>query len=311
MFAKLGHFSEAMALFKEMKGHHVRPNLVTYSALISACAKAGRSEEALSLFIETQSHKLAPNQYTMGALLNALTSGDNPTYEQVARAMGVFTWMETQTIAPDQGIYSMLILMCARASRSVEMKALLTKSLDSPVTLPSILTFNALLDILWTRRMRRDAANTCLLAQNHQIYGSPEQRISGIQQGRGAEQTECWSLDLHNMSVGAALTHTAMWLLNMQRIVRDGGQLPASMQIITGKGNNSKTESMAPVKSAVSDWLNNLDSPFLVDGNNKGVMVAIGIEASSWISSLRKDVVLEQFEIETLQTVSTSVPMIM
>ena len=50
-------------------------NVITYSALISACEKAGRWQLALNLLDEMQRDKVAPNTVTFNSLISACAQG--------------------------------------------------------------------------------------------------------------------------------------------------------------------------------------------------------------------------------------------
>ena len=53
-----------------MKQRGIVPNVITYSALISALQKAKRPAQALKIFEEMQQHGIVPNVITYSALIS-------------------------------------------------------------------------------------------------------------------------------------------------------------------------------------------------------------------------------------------------
>ena len=49
----------------------VRPNIITYNSLISACEKAGRLDQALAVFDKLLASGLDPDVITYSALISA------------------------------------------------------------------------------------------------------------------------------------------------------------------------------------------------------------------------------------------------
>lgn len=62
-------------LLKEMRGRGIVPNVITYSAAISACEKAGRWQEAVRIMEDMIAEGVTPNFITYSALVNALDKG--------------------------------------------------------------------------------------------------------------------------------------------------------------------------------------------------------------------------------------------
>ena len=68
---KKGQWPAALCLFEEMPSAKVTPNAVTYTALISACEKKGQWQAALCLFEEMPEAKLGVSNVAYNALLNS------------------------------------------------------------------------------------------------------------------------------------------------------------------------------------------------------------------------------------------------
>jgi len=90
------------------------PNVLTYSALISACEKGALPQRALEL-LETMRHQgLLPNVITYSALISACEKGALPQ-----RALELFETMLHQGILPDVITYNALI-QCFAATVHIE-----------------------------------------------------------------------------------------------------------------------------------------------------------------------------------------------
>merc|ERR1712226_1283361 len=61
-----------------MQRRGLQPDVITYSALISACEKACEPEKALELFVEMQRRGLQPDVITYSALISACGKACKP-----------------------------------------------------------------------------------------------------------------------------------------------------------------------------------------------------------------------------------------
>lgn len=61
----------ASTLLERMPAARVRPNIITYNSLISACEKAGRLDQALGVFDKLLASGLDPDVITYSALISA------------------------------------------------------------------------------------------------------------------------------------------------------------------------------------------------------------------------------------------------
>eukprot|EP00931_Biecheleriopsis_adriatica_P022127 TRINITY_DN14304_c0_g1_i3.p1 TRINITY_DN14304_c0_g1~~TRINITY_DN14304_c0_g1_i3.p1 ORF type:complete len:132 (-),score=31.27 TRINITY_DN14304_c0_g1_i3:27-422(-) len=79
-----------------MKQSGLQPDAVTYSALISACAKSNQTEKALEIFAEMKQSGLQANVITYNALISACTKG-----ERIEKALEIFAEMKQSGLQPD------------------------------------------------------------------------------------------------------------------------------------------------------------------------------------------------------------------
>ncbi|KAK2638664.1 hypothetical protein Ddye_026459 [Dipteronia dyeriana] len=70
-------FRGSKKLFEEMEKRGVRPNCVTYSALIDGYSKKGNLDEAKLLFEEMEKKGLRPNIITYSALIDGYSKKGN------------------------------------------------------------------------------------------------------------------------------------------------------------------------------------------------------------------------------------------
>lgn len=66
-YIKLGHLSLAERVFDSLWS----PDVVSYTAIISAFAKSNRQREAFELFLEMRESGIEPNEFTYVAILTA------------------------------------------------------------------------------------------------------------------------------------------------------------------------------------------------------------------------------------------------
>ena len=101
----------ALQLFDEMRQHGVGPDVITYSAAISACEKggAGYTKTALQLFDEMKENGVNPNNITYNALISACGRGGT---ENVDIALRHFDEMQKLGIHPDKITYTAITKAC-------------------------------------------------------------------------------------------------------------------------------------------------------------------------------------------------------
>ena len=65
----------ALGLFRSMEARGLEPNVINYSAAISACEKKGEWEKALDLFRSMQVQGLKPSVLTYNSVIRACERG--------------------------------------------------------------------------------------------------------------------------------------------------------------------------------------------------------------------------------------------
>ncbi|CAE7206962.1 unnamed protein product, partial [Symbiodinium sp. CCMP2456] len=108
-YGKLGKCKEAESVMRRMEECHVKASLVSFGAMIDACAKAGLPEKAFQWHTQMLEEGLPPNVRTFTALINACAKvGD------INGALGVMQSMEAVGVLADTVTYSSLLDACAK-----------------------------------------------------------------------------------------------------------------------------------------------------------------------------------------------------
>ncbi|KAE8799675.1 pentatricopeptide repeat-containing protein [Hordeum vulgare] len=99
-----GDVKQALQLFNEMEGGSIKPNSVTFLAILSACCHAGYVDEGRKLFIRMGEYYLEPNLKHYACMVDLLgKSGHLQEAEDMILAM---------PIQPDGGVWGTLLSAC-------------------------------------------------------------------------------------------------------------------------------------------------------------------------------------------------------
>lgn len=69
--ARNGLVEEALSLFRTIKDHGVKLNVISWTSMVACCSQNGKDIEALDLIREMQDHKIVPNSVTISCMLPA------------------------------------------------------------------------------------------------------------------------------------------------------------------------------------------------------------------------------------------------
>jgi pentatricopeptide repeat protein len=99
-----GEAKQALELFNEMEGGRIKPNGVTFLAILSACCHAGLVDEGRKLFSRMGGYHLEPNLKHYACMVDLLgKSGHLQEAEDMILAM---------PIEPDGGVWGTLLSAC-------------------------------------------------------------------------------------------------------------------------------------------------------------------------------------------------------
>jgi pentatricopeptide repeat domain-containing protein 1 len=171
----------------------VRPDVITYNALISAYEKGGQWERARAAFEEMVAAGVQPNIITYNALISAYEQG-----RQWERARAAFEEMVAAGVQPNVVTYSALISAYERGGQWERARATFEKMVAVGVQ-PDVQTYNPLLSMLWKCDQQRTTIELYTKASAMGLYSSQA-------------KSKFNKIDLHDMSAGAALAATTLWL---------------------------------------------------------------------------------------------------
>ncbi|GBG80838.1 hypothetical protein CBR_g31394 [Chara braunii] len=284
-YGKAGLHAKAEQIFKSMQDAGFEPTLLTYSSLINAYGKAGLYREAATIFCNMQSAGCQPNLITYAALLSAC--GRDPDWEKAMTVMdallhsgqeielalcsliiGIPKWRDYDEVDEDEENEK-------EKDTGVWKRA---EKMFSIVRGHSVMAkrsfFNALIDVLWFFKLRGRAKR--VLAAAREIGAYPEDCcVFG---------DDVWTLDLHKLSIGAALTLLMTWMAELQLALEWGAEVPNTVRVITGWGRHSRSGESA-VKVAVEECVSELGLPFRVIRGNEGSFLASGKALHKWLLS--------------------------
>ncbi|CAE7211346.1 unnamed protein product, partial [Symbiodinium natans] len=178
------HWAAALAVIRAMFRSKVAEDIIVHNAAMSACEKCGRWEQALALLAALPCRTLAPDSVSFGTASAAAARA-----QQWEISIGLLHWAEELHFGADPYVRSTAIAACGQAQwpRGLEIFA------NGPT---SRTAFNAILDATQTMEIRGPLFE---LALQRSAYPGL------LKDGKG-------TLDLHELSVGAASAAVTWWL---------------------------------------------------------------------------------------------------
>ncbi|KAB2623108.1 pentatricopeptide repeat-containing protein [Pyrus ussuriensis x Pyrus communis] len=130
---------EALTLLENMTTKGIKPDVVTFTSLISASCKSGNWEEGVRFFKTMIGYGALPNIVTYNAVLNALCKKG-----KTAEALNLVEEMISSWEKPDVVTYSSLINGLCRTSQLRESTRVFNRMLDEGIA-PNVITYNSLI----------------------------------------------------------------------------------------------------------------------------------------------------------------------
>lgn len=133
--------SHAMNVVKDMKRVGIRPNIVTYNSLIHACARSCQAEQALSVLDAMRKENIRPDAVTLCSLVDACGRGG-----MLDRAFLMLEQLpiEFRALRPNTAAYNALIHGCGIAG-DLEKLALALRDMRRFRLRPDVVTYSTLI----------------------------------------------------------------------------------------------------------------------------------------------------------------------
>ena len=228
---------KALNVFEAMLKAKVVPDVISYSAAISACEKGGEWQKALKLFEAMLKATVAPNVFSYNATISACEKGG-----QWQQALNSFEEMPKATVAPDVISYSATISACEKGGQWQQALNFF-EAMPRAKLLPNIVTYNALLDC-------REIGSSKSLGGHIFQHG-----LLKILQGTSVFQD--LKVDLHDHSEGAARL-TLQWWLSTAVAKRLEVSDRLNCIVVTGYGKSRQAWDRTNVQAVVLDLLKGL-----------------------------------------------------
>ncbi|XP_072969958.1 pentatricopeptide repeat-containing protein At1g74850, chloroplastic [Typha angustifolia] len=294
-FGRGGLFREVQAILARMNGAGIQKNEDTFNGIIEAYCQGGHFEDALKAYVEMRKSRCDPNERTLEAVLNVYS-----TAGLIDESKEQFEEILSMGITPSIMAYCMMLSLYAKNDRWDDVSELLEEmktnrasnmhqvigsmikgeyddesnwqmveyvfdNYSSEGCSYGVRFFNALLEALWWLRQKARAARVLHEATKRGLFPELFRQSKLV-----------WSVDVHRMSVGGALTAVSVWLNSIYDRFKRGDDLPhlASVVVVRGEMEKSSVTRGLPVAKAVYSFLkDNISSSFHFPGWNKGRIV--------------------------------------
>ncbi|MBA0863069.1 hypothetical protein Goshw_016323 [Gossypium schwendimanii] len=251
-----------LEVFQKMHELEIKPNVVTFSAILNACRYSYYLSSTLVAFRILFGGKCG--FWCSGTEVLFLYSFTDrcDSFEDASMLLEELRLFDNQVYGVAHGL-----LMGYRENVWIQAQSLFdeVKSMDSST---ASAFYNALTDMLWHFGQKRGAQLVVLEGKRRQVWEN------------------VWSnscLDLHLMSSGAARAMVHAWLLNIRSIVFEGHELPKLLSILTGWGKHSKVVGDGALKRAVEALLTGMGAPFQLAKCNLGRFISNGQVVAAWL----------------------------
>ncbi|ONK70247.1 uncharacterized protein A4U43_C05F31770 [Asparagus officinalis] len=307
-FARGGLFKEAEAILTRMNGVGIQRNEDSFNGLIQAYCQGGQYEDAVKAYMDMQKSRCEPNVRTLEEVLGVYSAAG-----LVEESKELFQEIASAGVLPSIVAYCMLISVYAKNDRWEKAYELLEEMKTSRVSnthqvIGSMIKgdyddesnwqmveyvldryksegcgfglrlYNALLDSLWWLRQKARAAHVLREATRRGLF--PE---------LFRESRLVWSVDVHRMSVGGALTAISVWLNEIQEKYQKGEDLPNLVAAVVVRGEMEKStvaRGLPVVRAAYSFLRDEISSSFHFPGWNKGRIVCHRPQLKRFLTSI-------------------------
>ncbi|KAH1117649.1 hypothetical protein GLYMA_17G094300v4 [Glycine max] len=295
-FARGGLYKEAEAILSRMNESGLKRDVHSFNGVIKAFRQGGQYEEAVKSYVEMEKANCEPNELTLEVVLSVYCSAG-----LVDESEEQFQEIKASGILPSVMCYCLMLALYAKNDRLNDAYNLIDEMITMRVSdihqgigqmikgdfddesnwqiveyvfdkLNSegcglgMRFYNALLEALWWMFQRERAARVLNEASKRGLFPELFRKSKLV-----------WSVDVHRMSEGGALTALSVWLNNMHEMSRTGNDLPElATVVVVSRGHMEKSteaQDFPIAKAAISFLQDNVPSSFTFPGWNKGRIV--------------------------------------
>ncbi|CAL9198446.1 unnamed protein product [Musa hybrid cultivar] len=299
MCADIGSVDEAVEIFRKMKElpDRCRPDIWSYSSLITAYCCSGKVSEAEGLLDDMLEAGFQPNIFVLTSLIQCY--GKAQMTDSVVKSLdkllelgirpddrfcGCLLNVATQTPAEELG---KIIGCIERANHQLGslVKMLVAEGTDNETVrreAEELFQYissevkkaycNCLIDLCVNHDQLERACVLLDLAIRLEIYRDLQSR----------SPTQ-WSLHVRSLSLGAALTALHVWMNDLANSLQNGEELPPLLGIHTGHGKHKYSEK--GLASVLESHLREINAPFYEAPDKVGWFLTTKVAAQSWLAS--------------------------
>ncbi|KAF8390309.1 hypothetical protein HHK36_024834 [Tetracentron sinense] len=294
-FARGGLYKESEAILWRMGESGIARNRDSFNGVIEAFGQGGQFEEAVKAYVEMEKARCDPDERSLEAILSVYCSAG-----LVDESKEQFLEIKASGILPSVMCYCMLLAVFAKSDRWDDAYKLLDEMITNRVSNAhqvigqmikgdydddsnwqmveyvfdkfksegcglGVRFYNALLEALWWLGQKGRAERVLNEATKRGHFPELFRKSKLL-----------WSVDVHRMSVGGALTAISIWINNLYDMFMNGEDLPhlAAVVVVRGEMERSSITREFPVAKAAYTYLkDNVSSSFSFPGWNKGRIV--------------------------------------
>ena len=227
-------WKDALRLLKRMRDSGMPPTIEGVSSAMAACSNARHWQLTMQLFDRLPTLGLQADATAYSTALTALSR--NGRYGEALR---LFRRMRLERVVRDVVVYNSILHACAlevRPGLARRHATWLRRLMRAEGVRPNDITHSVLLQSLW---YTPEAASILDEAMANPAGGFRRcMRVQDTDAPGVAAAGNAWTLDLHNLSPGAAVAMTVWVLSQLAVLVVSSKPLPVSVVFITGWGKH-------------------------------------------------------------------------
>lgn len=254
-YASMDLPKEALVILHDMQQQGLKPSLKDYQAILFSFGKSGMFNEMEAFTLDMERLKLLTTPVAFNMILTTYGAAEN--HDKVR------DWLEK--------------MLAAGLKPSVRTLNAVAKACRVLMEFSSSNTFVKVGTLL--ERLKAQGAKVGELEVVSDLV-----ELCLIQEVVMWEPA--WQLDLHSTNAGSAYAMLCCWLEVVVEKLKTNRSFPSEIAIVTGWGKHSEIRGKSLTKLIVRDLLESVGSPFRVDSQNKGRLLAKPHAVAAWFSCL-------------------------